>query len=69
MSRILAAQLENERATKQVFTPHTTDDLGKAHTQNYHPAADHPPELTGAQITALGSSHPPLDSQNDSRQI
>lgn len=45
MSRILAAQLENERATKQVFTPHTTDDLGKAHTQNYHPAADHPHPL------------------------
>lgn len=34
MSMILAAQLENERAAKQVFTPHTNDDPGKAHTQN-----------------------------------
>lgn len=50
MSRILAAQLENERATKQVFTPHTTDDLGKAHTQNYHPAADHPHPLNWLEL-------------------
>lgn len=42
MSKILAAQLENKRTTKQMFKTHTNDDTGKVHTQNYHIAVDLP---------------------------
>lgn len=40
MSKILAAQLENEKTTKRMFKTHTNEDIGKAHAQNYHIAVD-----------------------------